>query len=101
MQELTKETFADFVAQKGKIIVEFKADWCPDCASVKETYEKIAESDKAAFGRVDIDEEKELHDEQGITSIPDFRFFEDDEEVGQFVEPTPEELKKNVQDFLK
>lgn len=102
MKELTKEDYEEFIKQKGKVILEFKASWCGDCARVKDTFERLSKryEDQVKFGRVDIDAEKELHEKYKITSIPDFRFFINGEEVKKFVEPSSFELEENINRFL-
>lgn len=68
---------------KGTVLVEFYASWCPHCQRMMPVVEDI----KALFaGKVnvyqfDIDDNPELAQELGASSIPTFILFKDGEEL--------------------
>jgi len=59
------------VVEDGVSILYFTADWCGPCQQFRPVYDQISEEfPEIAFGKVDIDAQRELADAYGIRSIP-------------------------------
>ena len=78
--KITKENFNDEVINCDKtVLVDFWADWCGPCKMLAPTISEIAEefADSVKVGKVNVDEQPELADKFGITSIPTVIAFKD------------------------
>ncbi len=62
----------DSVKDSGKtVLLDFYADWCMPCRMMSPTVEKIAEEyPDYIVGKVNVDEEPELAQAFGVSSIP-------------------------------
>lgn len=75
---LTKESFDEKI-KTGNVLVDFWADWCGPCRMLAPILDELAEklSDKALFAKVNVDDEPELAQRFGVSSIPTVIFFKD------------------------
>ena len=94
MAEITiaKENFNDEVTNCDKtVLVDFWADWCGPCKMLAPTISEIAEefADSVKVGKVNVDEQPELADKFGITSIPTVIAFKGGKVVGTSVGYVP------------
>ena len=66
---LTKENFDEIaVGSQEPILVDFWATWCGPCRMLGPIVEKLSETHKV--GKVNVDEQMELAQRYGISSIP-------------------------------
>ncbi len=89
---ITKENFNDEVTNCDKtVLVDFWADWCGPCKMLAPTISEIAEefADSVKVGKVNVDEQPELADKFGITSIPTVIAFKGGKVVGTSVGYVP------------
>ena len=101
--DLTKSSYSAFIAQQGTVIVEFYANWCPDCQRLKQPYKEIAENLilLAKFGEVNIETQTDLASDNDVLSIPTIMIFKDGKEIDRFFEPSNEDLKTKINAALK
>ncbi|SEW30347.1 thioredoxin 1 [[Clostridium] fimetarium] len=79
-----EETFKKEVIEgKGKVLVDFYADWCSPCKMLAPTIEKVAEKyiGKITVGKVNIDECPNLAATYKVMSIPTLILFDNGEKV--------------------
>jgi|TARA_R100000479_G_C6354034_1_gene190394 thioredoxin 1 len=69
------------IPEKGKVLVDFYAEWCGPCKAMKPTLEKFEESSDIPLVKVNVDEEPEISQKYGIRSIPCFIVIEDGKEL--------------------
>lgn len=80
--------FDHFIAQPGKLnIVDFHADWCGPCRTLGPILEQAVSENSmtARLGTFDVDQAKSFAREQGVSGIPDVRFYIDGKMVDRFV----------------
>ena len=83
----TADTFAKEVLQSEvPVLVDFNADWCGPCRMLAPVLEEIAnEKDDCKIVAVNVDDESELAEEYGISSIPCLVLFRNGSETQRMV----------------
>jgi thioredoxin 1 len=76
----TTDTFENEVLQSdGKVIVDFWAEWCGPCHAVAPVLDRIADEHQVKIVKVNIDEQQDLAQRYGVSSIPFMVLFENGE----------------------
>lgn len=90
---INRESFEKIIAQNGKtVLVDFWATWCGPCRMIAPVLEEVAkERPDVTVCKVDVDEERELALEYGVSSIPTLLVFRDGKVVNQSVGAMPKE----------
>lgn len=69
--ELTNDNFKDVVSKQGTVFVDFWASWCGPCRMFAPVFERASEQyPDITFGKVNTEEQTELAQSFGISSIP-------------------------------
>lgn len=78
---VTKENFAEKVLNaKVPVLVDFWAPWCAPCRMFSPVVSEFAEEHgDVAVCKVNVDDEPELAEKYGITSIPSLLLFKNGE----------------------
>lgn len=82
--KITGENFDQEVLKNSKpIVVDFWATWCGPCQMQGPVIEEAAKKlgDKAAFGKLNVDEQEQLAQQFGVMSIPTLILFKDGQAV--------------------
>lgn len=77
---ITMENFEQEVIKSDKpVLIDFWATWCGPCKMIAPVIEEIAEEyeGKIKVGKVNVDEEPDLTQSFGISSIPTLIFLKD------------------------
>ncbi len=84
--KLTKDNFASETSN-GVTLVDFWAEWCGPCRMISPIIDELANeySGKVKVGKVNVDEEMELAEQFGVSSIPTLVILKDGNEVKRFV----------------
>ncbi len=90
---INHESFEKIIAQNGKtVLVDFWATWCGPCRMIAPVLEEVAkERPDVTVCKVDVDEERELALEYGVSSIPTLLVFRDGKVVNQSIGAMPKE----------
>ena len=75
--KITSENFEQEVMNNElPVLLDFRAVWCGPCQMQGPVFDDAAEkySDKAVFGKVNVDEQPELAQKYGVMSIPTLVF---------------------------
>ncbi len=102
-EELTNGKFNDFV-KEGTVLIDFYADWCMPCVMMGPVIDELSEKFKGRikFGKVNIEDNRELAQRHNISSIPNFVLFRDGKVIEQFVGVMSEEdFEEKLKGFLK
>ncbi len=66
------------------VLLDFYADWCGPCSMVSPIVDEIAEENpQYLVGKINVDEEMELSQQFGISSIPTLAVMKNGEVVNQ------------------
>lgn len=98
---LNAETFRAALDQSKKpVLVDFWAPWCTYCRRIEPAYGKIAEQygDAILVGKINIDEEAALAQQEQIEVIPTLVLYRDRKAVASIVAP---ESKAVIDSFLE
>jgi|TARA_R100000081_G_C4790365_1_gene157278 thioredoxin 1 len=85
------------IPEKGKVLIDFYADWCGPCKGMNPILEQFKESSDVPLVKINVDEENDIAQKYGIRSIPCFIVLEDGEEkVKKIGMQSLEQLKELV-----
>ncbi len=101
MQNMNAETFRDALARSEKpVLVDFWAPWCTYCRRIAPAFDKIAQqyADSLIVGKVNIDEEPALAQQEQIEVIPTLVLYRGGQAVASIVAP---ESKAMIDQFLE
>ena len=90
MQNMNAEAFRDALARSEKpVLVDFWAPWCTYCRRIAPAFDKIAQqyADSLIVGKVNIDEEPALAQQEQIEVIPTLVLYRGGQAVASIVAP--------------
>lgn len=77
---------SEVLNSKGKVLVDFYADWCGPCKMLAPVLEGIAaEKPEVKIIKINVDECQNIAAKYGVMSIPTVFIFEDGNEKDHFV----------------
>lgn len=84
--------------KSGAAVVDFSATWCGPCKMMAPVLEQLSEEfeGKIKFYNVDVDENQELAEQYGITSIPALLIMQDGEKKDMQIGFQPKETLAKV-----
>lgn len=101
MQNMNAEAFRDALARSEKpVLVDFWAPWCTYCRRIAPAFDKIAQqyADSLIVGKVNIDEEPALAQQEQIEVVPTLVLYRGGQAVASIVAP---ESKAMIDQFLE
>ena len=69
------------IPEKGRVLVDFHADWCGPCKAMKPTLNQFKEASKIPLLEINVDTDNEVAAKYGVRSIPCFIVIEDGLEI--------------------
>jgi len=95
-------TFHKNLAKCKLAIADFWAEWCAPCRLIEPIFESLAEKykGKAAFLRVNVDENPDLAAEYQVMSIPTLIVFSRGKEFTRFIGYSPQ-LSRQIENVLQ
>lgn len=101
---LDEKSFDDFIGKYPLCIVDFWAPWCDPCKTMLPRFRRVASiyKRKAAFGRIDIQDNKSSSKKFGVSAIPHLIIFKNGKKIsGSTGLKTVGDLKDLIDDLLK
>ncbi len=101
--ETTDGTFDENIKKHSVFILDCWAEWCPPCKMIAPFIEKLAEEHKGkvVFGKMNVDENKQIPSKYKIMSIPTLLVFKNGELIDTIVGAMPYEvLNSKVKKYL-
>lgn len=97
---MNQEMFEKAIMGDKPVLVDFWAPWCTYCRRISDAYDRIAEKyDGQIFvGKVNIDEEPMLSDQEGIEIIPTLVLYRAGMALGSIVAP---ESGAMIEEFIE
>ena len=85
---------------KGKVLVDFYADWCGPCRMMSPIIDEIAEemAETVKVGKINVDNNQELAIKYDVMSIPTIMVFENGNPIKTFIGVTD---KTEILEVLK
>lgn len=81
------ETVAGIVQSNRAVVVDYYADWCPPCKSLKPVLDKLAGeyAGRVLFVGVNVDRHGPEAQAAGVEGIPDVRIYRNGKQIQQIV----------------
>lgn len=98
--QINNTQFQQWIQEGKTILVDYWAPWCGYCRRIGPAYDKIAEEygDRLVVAKVNIDEEPQLTEAQGVEVIPTLILYKDGKAVNRVVAP---KSKAAIDQFLQ
>jgi len=101
--EVTDQTFDDTIKKYPVIVVDFWGPWCPPCHMIAPIIEELARdyAGKVVFGKVNVDENKEVAVKYNVMAIPTLLFFKNGKLADTVTGALPKQaLERHVKKLL-
>jgi thioredoxin 1 len=102
--EITTENFKTTVLDSNQLaLVDFWAEWCGPCRMVGPIVDELSKEyeGKAIIGKVNVDQQRDIAANYGISSIPTILFIKGGQIVDKQVGAVPKsELKKKLDNWI-
>ena len=98
--KLDSRNFKKFLDENENVVVDFWAEWCGPCRIVSPIIEELAKefAGKVAFGKLNVDDAREIALQFGISAIPTVFFFKRGKAVSAIVGAYPKsEIKRWIE----
>lgn len=94
----SKDNFdSEVLKSETKVLVDFNATWCGPCKMLAPVIEEISdEVNDVKFVSVDVDDEEELAEEYGVSTIPCLVLFDNGKEVSRNIGFMPKDEIKSI-----
>ena len=65
------------IPNKGKVLVDFYADWCGPCKAMAPALDAFQKISDVPLVKIDVDKERDIAMKYDVRGIPCFIYFED------------------------
>jgi len=98
--EVTDENFIGLLERYPLLVVDCWASWCMPCKMLEPVIKELSKeyTDRVVFGKLNVDDNRELAMKFGIMSIPTLIFFKDGNMVETLIGAVP---KQHIEEKIK
>lgn len=83
---ITSENYSEVTGSDKTVLLDFWASWCGPCQMISPIVEEVAqEREDITVGKINVDEQMELAQEFGISSIPTLVVIKNSEVINKSV----------------
>lgn len=96
--------FEDFICKYPLSVIDFYADWCKPCKDMAPRVRRLSKiyKDKVAFGKINIDENREIASSYDVMSVPQLLMFSYGRKMGEIIGlRSVGEIKRVIDNLLK
>lgn len=95
MQELTQDNLQELIQSNQKVLVQYSAGWCGNCAMMKPKFRRMSEEmTDITFILVDAEKFPESRKLAQVDNLPTFAAFHNGQSTGQVQTNRVEKLKE-------
>jgi thioredoxin 1 len=100
VREITDQDFEQLMSSDQPVFVDFWAPWCGPCRVIGPIVEELAPSyeGKAVITKMNVDENQNVPQKFGVTSIPTLMIFKNGQLVDRAVGAMPKNMLQNFID---
>ena len=97
---MTKELFHEMIHGDKPVLVDYWAPWCGYCRRIATAYDKVAQqyAEELVVAKINIDDEPQLAEQQGIEVIPTLVLYRDGKALGSVTAPPS---KAAIDEFIR
>ncbi|HIQ79695.1 MAG TPA: thioredoxin [Candidatus Scatavimonas merdigallinarum] len=94
----TKDNFDTMLQENKVVLVDFWADWCGPCKMLAPVIDSLAKeyNGRAAFAKINVDEQSDLATRFGIMSIPTVIIFKNGQEIAKEIGFKPADSYRGI-----
>ena len=94
---LNKSNFNQALESDKTVLLDFYASWCGPCRTLMPIVEKIADENPDIFvAKINVDEESDLANQFGVSTIPTLVIMKNGQEVNRSVGVKPKQAILNL-----
>lgn len=104
VQELTKENAETIITNLPLVVIDFYAEWCGPCKTLKPVFEEVAKelNNKYVFAKINIDNCPDIATKYNVSSIPTIAIFSNGKLLAKVTGLMPKEtLIEKIEDATK
>jgi len=95
----SKASFDEFLKNAGDalVVVDFFAEWCGPCKMIAPKVKKFANDyTDVYFAKVDVDENDETAEAEGVSAMPTFKFYKNGKKVDELTGANEKKLEELI-----